>query len=71
MKKKINYVDSRTPEEKKSDSKIKATITKTKSQKCLTCGRKMIEVLDSVTGTYTGHIWMCECAPNLRISKCS
>lgn len=31
--------------------------------KCLVCGKLMYIVKDSMTKTYTGYLWRCECMP--------
>lgn len=35
---------------------------------CAQCGELMKEVEDSVSGKKNGHIFACECTPNLRVS---
>jgi len=32
-------------------------------EKCLNCGRNMVQVKDTIQSQYTGHLWRCECMP--------
>ena len=31
--------------------------------KCISCGKKMKPVKDTIKKTYTGYLWRCSCMP--------
>ena len=40
----------------------------TKPRTCELCGKEMKERFDTIAKKFTGHLWYCECSPDLTLS---